>query len=190
MAWFLEKLDAACRAALRRDHRPAVAHRLDVRGPKKQDLALGAGSPCGLGFWCWPGLLAVLLLLRSLGGEDVARLRGRAEAAAQTSDWASALELWRRINTTAGATGTTYLGEGRACLALGRAAQAERALRKAAAAAPSESEAWLLLLEVLRVEDRQVDAFTLGWKALDHVLPEARPQLLRELTLGGPDRSA
>ena len=82
-----------------------------------------------------------------------------------------------------GATSTTYLGEGRACLALGRAAQAERALRKAAAAAPSESEAWLLLLEVMRVEDRPVDAFTLGWKALDNVLPEARPQLLRELTL-------
>ena len=40
-----------------------------------------------------------------------------------------------------------------------------------------------MLLEVLRVEDRLVDAFTLGWKALDHVLPEARPQLLRELTL-------
>ncbi len=129
------------------------------------------------------GVVGVLLLLRLLGGEDVARLQGRAEAAAQTSDWATALELWRRINTTVGATSTTYLGEGRACLALGRAAQAERALRKAAAAAPSESEAWLLLLEVMRVEDRPVDAFTLGWKALDHILPEARPQLLRELTL-------
>src|SRR5208337_3378721 len=59
--------------------------------------------------------------------------------------------------------------------------RAEPAWRSAAP--PSESEAWLLLLEVLRVEDRPVDAFTLGWKALDHALPEARPQLLRELTL-------
>ncbi len=129
------------------------------------------------------GVVGVLLLLKLLGGEDVARLQGRAEAAARASDWATALELWRRINSTVGATSTTYLGEGRACLALGRAAQAERALRKAAAAAPSDSEAWLLLLEVLRVEDRPVAAFTLGWKALDHVLPAARPQLLRELTL-------
>ena len=113
----------------------------------------------------------------------MARLQGRAEAAAQANDWTSALELWRKINATEGATSTTYLGEGRACLALGRAAQAERALRKAAAAAPSRSEAWLLLLKVLRVEDRLVDAFTLGWNALDHVWPEARPRLLRELTM-------
>ena len=62
------------------------------------------------------GVVGVLLLLRLLGGEDVARMQGRAEAAAQTSDWATALELWRRINTTVRATSTTYLGEGRACL--------------------------------------------------------------------------
>ncbi len=128
-------------------------------------------------------VLAVLLLFRSLGREDVAGLQGRAAAAAQANKWVLALELWRRVNTTVGATGTTYLGEGRACLALGRAAQAERALRNATAAAPSSSEAWLLLLEILRVEDRLVDAFALGWEALDHVLPAARPQLLRELTL-------
>jgi len=129
------------------------------------------------------GAGGVLLLLQLLGGEDVTRLQVRAEAAAQAGDWTTALGLWRRINTTAGATSRTYLGEGRACLALGRAAQAERALRKAASAAPTESAAWLLLLEVLRVEDRLVDAFTLGWQALDQALPAARPQLLRELTL-------
>ncbi len=129
------------------------------------------------------GVCGVLLLLRILGGEDLARLRGRAEAAAHGGDWTSALELWRKVNSSEGATGITYLGEGRACLALGRAAQAERALRKAVAAAPAGSAAWLLLMEVLRVEDRLVDAFALGWKALDHVLPADRPQLLRELTL-------
>jgi len=69
------------------------------------------------------GVVGVLLLLKLLAGEDVARLQGRAEAAARASDWATALDLWRRINSTVGATGTTYLGEGRACLALGRAAQ-------------------------------------------------------------------
>src|SRR5271157_2196040 len=144
--------------------------------PLAQALLAGLGSGAGRGCWCAAPV-------------EVARWRGCGSAAgpgggrSPASDWATSLELWRRINTTVGATSTTYLGEGRACLALGRAAQAERALRKAAAAAPSESEAWLLLLEVLRVEDRPVDAFTLGWKALDHVLPEARPQLLRELTL-------
>lgn len=81
------------------------------------------------------------------------------------------------------ATSTTYLGEGRACLALGRAAQAERALRKAAAAAPSESEAWLLLRWCYGWKTGRSTRSLWGWKALDHVLPGARPQLLRELTL-------
>jgi thioredoxin-like negative regulator of GroEL len=129
------------------------------------------------------GAVGLLLLMKLLGGEDVARLQGRAEAAARASHWASALDLWRRINETSSATSTTYLGEGQTCLALGRAAQAERALRKAAAAAPRELEAWLLLLRVMWVEDRPLDAFRLGWEALDHIPPEARPQLLRELTL-------
>jgi hypothetical protein len=57
------------------------------------------------------GVVGVLLLLRLLGGEHMARLQGRAEAAAQASDWATALELWRRIKTNVGATSTTYLGE-------------------------------------------------------------------------------
>jgi thioredoxin-like negative regulator of GroEL len=76
----------------------------------------------------------------------------------------------------------THLGEGRACLALGRAAQAERALRKAIAVSPGESEAWLLLLQIMRVEDRPVETFVLGWDALDRLSPEDRPALLRELT--------
>ncbi len=152
-------------------------------GPK----ATGSGHGRRLSFWAWvlvlAGVFGVLLLLKWLGGEDAARLQGQAEIAAQASDWATALELWRRINTPTGATGASYLGEARACLALGRAAQAERALRKAVSAAPAESEAWLLLLEILRVEDRPIDAFALGWAALDHALPEARVQLLRELTM-------
>ncbi len=129
------------------------------------------------------GVVGVLVLWRMMGGEDLARLRSQADAAARRGDWNTAAEHYRRINTGGGAASTTYLGEGRACLALGRAAQAERALRKAVAAGPSEPAAWLLLLEVLRVEDRQIDAFTLGWKALDQVLPSARPQVLRELTM-------
>jgi thioredoxin-like negative regulator of GroEL len=75
------------------------------------------------------------------------------------------------------------VGEGKASLALGRAAQAERAFYKAVSAAPNEPEAWLLLLEILRVEDRQIDAFEVGSKALRTILPEARLDVLRELTL-------
>ena len=112
-------------------------------------------------------VLGLLAVARSFGPGDRRQLRARAEAAAQAGDWGTSLELWRRINASSGATGLTHLGEGRACLALGRAAQAERALRKAVAASPGELEAWLLLLEICWVEDRPLDAFDLSWEALD-----------------------
>lgn len=126
--------------------------------------------------------LTLLALARSFGPGNRGQLRARADASAQAGDWETSLELWRRINTTSEATGLTHLGEGRACLALGRAAQAERALRKAVAAAPGEIDAWLLLLEIYWVEDRPLDAFALGWAALEWLEPESRPALLRKLT--------
>jgi tetratricopeptide (TPR) repeat protein len=117
-----------------------------------------------------------------LGPVDRVQLRAQAEAAEQAKDWATALRLWRRINETPGATGMTYLGEGQACLALGRADDAERALRKSVAKSPGQADAWLLMLKIMRVEDRTVDAFELGWSALAEVAPESRLALLRELT--------
>src|SRR3954447_12914849 len=75
-----------------------------------------------LGFppWAWGLVLAggfgLLMLLRMFGSVDRVQLRAHAEAAEQAKDWATALRLWRRINDTLGATGTTHLGEGRACL--------------------------------------------------------------------------
>jgi tetratricopeptide (TPR) repeat protein len=128
------------------------------------------------------GGLGLLMLLRMVGSVDRVQLRAQAEAAEQAKDWATALRLWRRINDTLGATGMTYLGEGRACLALGRAADAERALRKSIAAMPVQADAWLLMLEIMRVEDRTIDAFDLGWRALDEDTPESHRALLRELT--------
>jgi tetratricopeptide (TPR) repeat protein len=75
------------------------------------------------------------------------------------------------------------LGEARACLALGKAAQAEHSLRRAVAAEPAAAEPWRLLLEILRVEDRPLEAEHLGWEAYSQLTPAARPELLRELTL-------
>jgi tetratricopeptide (TPR) repeat protein len=115
--------------------------------------------------------------------EVIARLRAKAEESAQAGDWTTALAFWQRINATSRATGSTYLGEGLANLELGRAAQAERAFRKAVAVAPAELDAWLRLLGILRVEDRQVDASEVGWTALASVSPGDRPELLRVLTL-------
>jgi len=118
-----------------------------------------------------------------LVAESPARLRSRAEAATRAGDWTAALRYWRAINATEAARGVTQVEEARACLALGRAAQAEHSLHQAIIADPTDPKSWRLLLEILRVEDRTLEALHMGWEAYDQVHPEARPMLLRELTL-------
>ncbi|MBX6314928.1 MAG: hypothetical protein IRY99_18725, partial [Isosphaeraceae bacterium] len=81
------------------------------------------------------------------------------------------------------ADGRSWLGEARAALALDRAAQAEQALRRATALAPADPEPWRLWLELLRVEDRTLDAQRIGWSAYAAVPPSARREVLRALTL-------
>jgi predicted Zn-dependent protease len=115
--------------------------------------------------------------------ESPARLKARAEAAARTGDWETALRSWRAFNTTSAARAATHLSEARACLALSRAAQAERSLRTAIAAHPTDPESWRLLLDILRVEDRTLEAQRLGWEGFARVHPYGRRVLLRELTL-------
>jgi tetratricopeptide (TPR) repeat protein len=138
--------------------------------------------------WVLAGVVGVavvglLVLVGRLLPESPARLRAEAESAARAGDWATALRVWRKLNATSAATGATHLGEARACLAMGRAAQAERSLRRAIAVDPAEPEAWKLLLEILRVEDRALEAQDLGWEAYDRVSPESRRALLGQMTL-------
>jgi len=142
------------------------------RGPRRA-VAAGAGVAA----------LALLVAFLATRPEDPARLRRRAEAAAAKKDWREALELWRRVNDSPSATATTLLEEGRACLALGRAARGEDALRRATEADPGVARAWLLRLEILRVEDRWFEAAAVGREALAKVAPEDRAAVLRELTL-------
>ncbi len=133
------------------------------------------------------GGIALLLLLVLIGwfaADSPARLRSQAEAAARAGDWTAALQYWRAVNASATARSSSHLGEARACLALGQAAQAELSLHRAIRLDPSGSEPWRLLLEILLVEDRTLEAQRLGWEAYDQVSPEARRELLRELTLG------
>lgn len=115
--------------------------------------------------------------------EEPGSLRRRAEAASAAKDWETALALWRRVNGSPSATGATWLEEGRACLALSRAAQGDRALREATAADPKAAKAWALRLEILRVEDRWFDASRIGWEAFEALAPEDRAAVLREMTL-------
>jgi tetratricopeptide (TPR) repeat protein len=129
-------------------------------------------------------LLLLLVLIGWLAADSPSRLRSRAEAAARAGDWNAALQYWRAVNASSTARSSSHLGEARACLALGRAAQAELSLHRAIRADPSAPEPWRLLLEILLVEDRMLEAQRLGWEAYDQVSPEARRELLRELTLG------
>jgi tetratricopeptide (TPR) repeat protein len=145
----------------------------------------------GRGRWAWisaglGGLTALIVLawVSGRGSESPARLRANAESAARDGDWNTALRSWRMINASAGASSATYLGEARACLALSRAAQAERSLRRAIDADPTDPEPLLLLLKILRFEDRTIESQRLVWGACERVQPEVRHKLLRELTLG------
>jgi hypothetical protein len=137
--------------------------------------------------WLFGGIAGVALalslaMLPGFLGESSARLRSRAEAAARDGDWITSLKHWRVINATNDANGITHLGEAKACLALGRAMQAEHSLRKSIAADPRNPDPWRLLLEVLHVEDRTIEAIASGWEAYGKVRPDARRLLLRELT--------
>ena len=93
------------------------------------------------------------------------------------------LIVWLVVAGRGGSPRTNPLEEGTAHLAAGRAAQAERALRKAARVDPGNVRPWVLVLEILRVEDRRLEAMKLGWEALGRVAPKDRPAILRQITL-------
>jgi tetratricopeptide (TPR) repeat protein len=127
--------------------------------------------------------LGLLALVNWMAIDSSKLLFGKAEDAARMGDWAAAQRYWRAINRTSAAKSASYLGEAKACLALGQAEQAEHSLHLAIRTDPSEPESWRLLLEILRVEDRTLDAQRIGWQAFDAVHPDARRELLRQLTL-------
>ena len=139
--------------------------------------------------WLWGSFAAITIVLVLVFVEwssvaPPAELQRQAETATRNGDWATALQYWRVLNTTSAATSRSYLGEARACLALGFAAQAEMSLHRATEADPSTQEAWRLLLQILRVEDRHMEVQQLGWKAYGEINSDSRQELLRELTLG------
>jgi tetratricopeptide (TPR) repeat protein len=138
--------------------------------------------------WIWGALggaacLGLLALVNWMAIDSSKLLFSKAEDAARMGDWAAAQRYWRAINRTSAAKSTSHLGEAKACLALGQAEQAERSLHRAIRTDPSEPESWRLLLEIFRVEDRTLDAQRFGWQAFDAVQPDARRELLRQLTL-------
>lgn len=75
------------------------------------------------------------------------------------------------------------IAEARAWLALGAARKAEEAIRKATRQEPARASAWLLWLELLRLEDRQIEAAGIAREALGAVGPADRLDVLRAATL-------
>ncbi|WP_165225283.1 tetratricopeptide repeat protein [Aquisphaera insulae] len=153
-----------------------TAARSGARWWKSRRAILGAVAAGGL-------LLALALFLVFVLPADTKRRRAGAEALAKAGDWKAAREAWREINRSPRPDAASYLGEARACLAQGLAGQAEGLLRRAAMADPAAAEPWLLLLEILRVEDRPAEALEIGRQILDALDPASRRELLRELTL-------
>ncbi len=107
----------------------------------------------------------------------------RALAYEHGKDWPKALAAYREWNRRPRATGRSWLGEARACLALDLAAQAEAALIRASEADPADPEPWRLRLDILRTEGRTTEAQRVGWSAYAAVAPKSRRAILRELTL-------
>ncbi|WZO98536.1 hypothetical protein EP7_000116 [Isosphaeraceae bacterium EP7] len=106
-----------------------------------------------------------------------------AESEARAGRWPEALRAWRAVNATPRARGSTHLAEARACLKLDLAAQAEVALRRATEVGPSDPDAWRTWLDLLRVEERPLDALEVGWAAYLAVPPASRREILRAMTL-------
>jgi tetratricopeptide (TPR) repeat protein len=107
----------------------------------------------------------------------------QAEAATKAGDWPLALEAWRTVNATDQARASSFLAEAKAALALNRAGQAVLVLNRTSALDPSNPTPWRLQLELLRVEDRAVEAQAAGWAAYEAVPPASRWGVLRDLTL-------
>ncbi|WP_435018150.1 tetratricopeptide repeat protein [Tundrisphaera sp. TA3] len=89
------------------------------------------------------------------------------------------LIAWPRVRPP---TAEARMAEARALLAADRVAEADRALGRALELDPANAEAWRLRLEILRVEDRTVEALQLGRLALKRVASEDRGGLLRSAT--------
>ena len=153
-----EEKDAPTTRGAIADHEPGNSPRRAPAAPRRRPGGRWAK-------WVLTGLsvlVALAAIARLIGGSPD-RLRAEAERAERAGDRAAAARAWRAFNATDEARGATHLAEARACLALGQAGQAELSLRRAIAADPADPEPWRLLLEILRVEDRALDAQKVVW---------------------------
>lgn len=132
---------------------------------------------------CLIGLVAMGAAVAGWMATRYERLVHQARRTGESGDWAASAMLWRRINRTYTPTADSFRDEARAALAAGRAAQAATALRRSLELEPAQADPWLLLLELLRLEDQPLEASLVGWRAYLAVGPQDRAAILRNLTL-------
>ncbi len=135
--------------------------------------------------WRWVlSIVAAVAVIWVILPTSPERLRNRAAAAERAQDWPTAFDAWHSLNQTTSVRASTCLSEAKAALAANLSSKAEQALRRAIALEPSSPDAWNRLLELLRVEDRTLDALRDGREALRQIAsPADRVELLRRLTL-------
>ncbi len=94
-----------------------------------------------------------------------------------------ASEVWGRLNRSGDGDALSELAEARDRLAQGQAARAEAALRRSRGLDPAAPEPHLLLLELLRLEGRVVEARTVADEALAAVSLADLREVARSATL-------
>jgi tetratricopeptide (TPR) repeat protein len=158
-----------------------------VRRPGKTVAAKPGGRPSLRAFAVLAAVGLSLLILGAIvwlsAGGWSSWLRARAESAAEARDWPRALANWRGYHEVAPASADTMLSEARAALANDRLALARGDLERATALDPRLAAAWLVRLDLLRVEDRSFEALRLAREALEAVAPGDRRPILARATL-------
>ena len=153
--------------------KPTPAARRDRPGRRRRSRAWGIGL----------AVAAAVVGAWMLVPEGPTHLRRRAEAAERAEDWSGAAEAWGRLNRSGAGDGASELAEARDLLAQGKAGRAERALERSCELEPGAKEPWLLRLELLRLEDRVVEARQVASRALGAVGPGARREVRKAATL-------
>jgi thioredoxin-like negative regulator of GroEL len=94
-----------------------------------------------------------------------------------------AFALWGPRQLSGRQQAHQHFAEAQALFATGRAADAENRLKQALQLDPAATPAWLLYLDLLRIEERTWEAWNEGWRAYAAVPAVDRPAILRSITL-------
>lgn len=129
------------------------------------------------------GLAAAAIIAVYARPESRRAVRSRAERETRLEQWALAASDWSKYNAAAPADAEGFAEEGRALFELALAGKAEKQARRAIELGARSPTAWLVVLEVLRVEDRIFEALSLGREAAAKLSDDDLAVVLRAATI-------